>query len=44
MIKGRRMRVAGSVGRMGKNVNVFWLLLGEHEIGENGWKTSANME
>jgi len=36
--------VAGSVERMGQNVDVFWLVLGERKIGEDGWKTSANME
>jgi len=33
------MRVAGSVGCMGQNVNVYWLLLRENENEEDGWKT-----
>jgi hypothetical protein len=37
MIKWRRMREVGSVGRMGQNVNVYRLLLGEHENEEDGW-------
>ena len=32
MIKLRRMGVARHVGRMGQNVNFYWLLLGTHEM------------
>ena len=39
IIKWMRMRVAGSVGRMGQNVNVYWVLLGEHENEEDGWQS-----